>query len=407
MESFKNLKILTYSRPFDNEFNLRQRYFMTALEEYANKFNGRIEIVSQSQYDKIASFFGKVSQTPKLKRINRLKSFEKLFEKIRMLLEGPLLTPSYYFHKLVGQYLISVNDIEDYKICIELADGWSVVCNDLLNWCDIYFKAGYFSHENYPEKVVPIYHTHPQIIGNLEELYNYRKIKKKYDISFIVRTWCGQSYFEPFEHNMRLIEEISKVDCKKFLYVYLLGGESEAKKVEDKLKKQNIPCGRKPIPMSQSWKISAQSQLNIVRLGVNYFLPWRPFELFAMGACMVFDATPRTIWPVPLVENHNFLSLNLNWCKQPVITGIGYGKSGPDYVEYRREYRRKLVATEEEYLTIPQKIESWLAAKEKIERMSKNNADYFDRYLEPIQIAKYILNTMINREEKDPKKNQK
>lgn len=370
MANSKKIHIIAYSRPFEYEYNLRQKYFWEGLSEYTKDISGRFEIVAQSQSEVLASLVIKTTRMLNHERIKSNKALQNLFERVRVQLEGPLSSPSSLFHKLVGQYILRIDDNREYKICIEMADGREIVSEELLSWCDLYFKANYWRNKKYPKKVVPIYYPQPAIMGHIEKLREYRNINKQFDVCCIVKVRGGHGYgSEGDEHILRLVEEISKTDCKKFIYALL--GEGE-KKYEERLKKQKIPCGTKLLPMHEVWSISAQSRLNIARLGWHYCIPWRTYEILAMGGCIVFESTPYSAWPVPLIENENFLSLNLGWCDE------------------------KPVASNEEYMAVNQKIESWLVDKKYIERIRKNNETYFDSYLAPRKVGAYIVNTLLN-----------
>jgi hypothetical protein len=370
MANSEIIHIIAYSRPFEYEYNLRQKYFWEGLDRYANSIDGRFEIISDTNWPRIVSFLGRLNQTYRFKKfIRNNEILSGGIGRIASKLEGEIQPPSSFFQTMVGQYIFRINDIKEYKICIESGDGSRVVNDELLNWCDLYFKANYWGSKKYPKKVVPIYYPQPAIMGHIEKLHAYRNINKQYDICCIVKVRGGRGYgSEGDEHILRLVEEISKIDCRKFIYALL--GEGE-KKYENRLKMQRIPCGTKLLPMHEVWRISAQSRLNIARLGWHYCIPWRTYEILAMGGCIVFESTPYSIWPVPLVENENFLSLNLGWCDE------------------------KPVASNEEYMAVQHKIESWLADKTHIERIRKNNETYFDNHLEPRKVGAYIVNTLL------------
>ncbi len=321
-------------------------------------------------HSKLLLNLDKLKRSYKFNRIIRNnRKVIRLIDQVGKKIEGPLNSPSSIFNLLVGQYIFRINESKEYKICIEMADGGTVVSEELLNWCDIYFKANLWKSKKYPEKVKPMYYPNPRIISDIDKLAKYRRHKKLYDICFIVNVRGGiDDGSMGIEHNLRLIEEISKVKCKKFIYAIVMLGDKQ--KIVKRLEKQKIPYSTKFMKIKDLWKIHAQSHLSFIRLGMHFCIPWRMQDLIAMGACPAFDSTPYSVWPVPLVENQNYLSLNLNW--NPT----------------------KPVATEEEYETIPDLIYSMLYDQERIEQISKNNSLYFDNYLEPVKIGEYIIKTV-------------
>ena len=196
-------------------------------------------------------------------------------------------------------------------------------------------------------------------------------MKKQYDLCCIIRAWGGTKELDGLEHNIRLIEEISKANCKKFILAYLVGENvHETIRRLDRLK---IPWTTKPMPINKLWRIAAQSKLNIIRLGMFYCVPWRMIDMLAMGACPVLDRVPYTLWPQPLKENINFFSLN-----------IDVAPSQP-------------IAPDEQYAKIPGELESWLSDVNNIGRISKNNSKYFDHYVDPQKLGEYIIQTLENR----------
>ena len=132
------------------------------------------------------------------------------------------------FFPLVGQYLITTSGNKRYRICIDSADSGRVSSQKLLNWCDIYFKTNYWQRDEYPPKVKPMLNCNPMILGHISKLRSYRCATKEYDICFIVRVRGGTSWEQGVEHNLRILEQIAKVKCKKFLMAVLVGNDTNS-----------------------------------------------------------------------------------------------------------------------------------------------------------------------------------
>jgi hypothetical protein len=88
-----------------------------------------------------------------------------------------------------------------------------------------------------------------------------------------------------------------------------------------------------------------------------------------MGACAVLDQPPLSSWSVPLREDANFLNLGARTVDSPL-------------------------AASELYEAIPDKIAGWLAEPERIRSVQLTNADYFDRFVDPVRVGAYILDSV-------------
>jgi hypothetical protein len=184
----------------------------------------------------------------------------------------------------------------------------------------------------------------------------------------VVRVWGGKDEVEGVEHNLRLIEAVNRAKGSKFLYAYLVAGDVQA--AARRLEKQGIPCGTDPLPPKKLWQVSAASRLNVIRLGMHYCVPWRVTSAIAIGSGMVLDRAPFTRWPEPLVEGEHFLAL-----------GAETGVDQP-------------LATDEQYASIPTKIDAWLADGDLAARIARNNGAYYDRHLAPARVGEHFMKTV-------------
>jgi hypothetical protein len=90
-------------------------------------------------------------------------------------------------------------------------------------------------------------------------------------------------------------------------------------------------------------------------------------DILAMGGVPVMDDKPPSLWPEPLAEGSHYLNL-----------GLSAG----------REITPRTVAD---------KIDSWLQSASLIPSISRNTADYFDRFLAPDKLGASILRTVQDR----------
>lgn len=291
-------------------------------------------------------------------------------DRVARFAEGPLRTPSTAFHHLVGQYLFEAQDGETYGVCIDAADYPKPPNDDLVAWSDIYFKTNYWPSVTYPRHVRPLVNGDPMILGRIDALRALRDRRKDVDLCFVVRVWGGRKPTEGVEHNLRLLEALSRARCSKTLVAVLMAGDVDAQ--ARRLARSGITCRRKMINAQQLWDMMARSRLNVIRLGMHNCIPWRMAGALAIGACVVLDQEPLSRWPEPLREQGNFLDLGAATSEDTV-------------------------ADETMYEQIPEKVEAWLRESETVSRIANANASYFDRNLDPAVAGAILLASIESR----------
>jgi len=267
----------------------------------------------------------------------------------------------------VGSYIFNQGGTE-VKICIDAHDSKLVIKPDLLEWCDVYFKANYWPTEVYPAKVAPIANVNPACLDKIGFLKNCRHHKKELDLFVSFRVWGGTDELEGVEHGLALIEALAKVKCRKKVLAYLLAGDISA--AVKRLESAGIAWTTKWIPQAELWGYAAKSRLNIVRHGMHQCVPWRMAEILAMGGCPVMDYEATTRWHAPLVEGRHYVHLDV-----PYHPGEGAG------IDTR---------------TLTDRVESWVASEELTESISRNTERYFDEHLTPAVLGKYILDYAVS-----------
>ena len=126
----------------------------------------------------------------------------------------------------------------------------------------------------------------------------------------MVRVWGGKDEEEGVEHCVRLLEAAARARGRKFLLALLVAGDRE--KLGKRLRQSGVPSTTTPLPLNKLWQVSAESRLNVIRLGMHHCVPWRMCDLLALGTCPVLDQKPRTLWPVPLREGEHYWTLNVH-----------------------------------------------------------------------------------------------
>jgi len=319
-----------------------------------------------SRFPRTLRLLGTLRDSYRLQRvIPYQRMFQKVVDVIAKRIERASIAPSCLFNGAVGQYLFETSEGGEHAVCIDTWDSGEIPSQELLERSDLYFKTNFWGSKSYPEKVIPIVNGNPLVLNDIPKLCSLRNVKKEYDLCLIVRVYTRTSGDEVVEHNLRILEEVSKVDCRKFILAYLT--EDKVDSVARRLDEKNIPWVKNPMPIGELWRISSQSWLNIIRLGIYYCVPWRMIDLLAMGACPVLDRSPFTIWPEPLLEMRHFLSLNI---------AIGPGR---------------WIAPPEDYARIPATIEQWLKDLKALDEISKCNSHYFDDHAEPQKVGEYIV----------------
>lgn len=293
----------------------------------------------------------------------------KLYKSILVLNKHPL-SPGH-----IGKYVLETKR-KKINFVIDAHDVGELQAPGLLDWAKVYFKSNYWPIKNYPQKVKSIVNCNPFLLeGNMiNKLRALRNSPKKWDVVFVAKIWGGA------EHNIRLFEELSKVPGKKYLYVTLLSHCEE--KYIKRLEKAKVPFGTKSIPANEFHKLLASAKLVIYRAGKYNCISWRMLDLLAMGACIVTDSIPIPQWPVPLQQNKNYLTFNIN--RSQVIGSDGKSNlGGPGKIE--------------EYKAIPSILSKILNNQSIQKQISLNNAAYFDKYAQPSAVGRYIVDTLINK----------
>jgi hypothetical protein len=358
--------IKAFVRPYDYAYDRYSAYYRSGLRRLVARIGGTYEEISMGRSPRILGAVRRVRDAYRLKTIfARVGWLLPTVDNLAALIEGPIDSPAKAFVDVVSQYLITPAGGRQIKVCVDSGDNGASVDAHMLAWSDVYLKTNYWPTEAYSPKVRPFVNADPLVIPQLDTFRAYRSMTKRHDICMMVRVWGGKDEVEGVEHNLRLIEAVSRARCTKFLYAYLVAGDVLA--ATRRLERMGIPCGTDPLPPKRLWDVSAAARLNFIRLGMHYCVPWRVTGALAIGSCVVLDRAPLTRWPEPLVEGVHYLAL-----------GTETGVDQP-------------VAPDAQYAAIPGKIEAWLADRDLSSRIGRANAEYFDRFVDPERLGEQIL----------------
>src|SRR5206468_11584118 len=93
---------------------------------------------------------------------------------------------------------------------------------------------------SYPANVRPMVNADPLMLGRLQALKRRRGTPKTIDLSFVVRVWGGGDGVEGIEHNLRLVEAVSRARCRKRLLAVVLAGDVD--RTLQRLRRIGVPA---------------------------------------------------------------------------------------------------------------------------------------------------------------------
>lgn len=354
-------KIVAEVFPYDRVHDTYQEYYRNALK-LSCAGNGQEYVESSGAYsDALLRKLRAVRHSYRLRDLLNGRLLPTLLDKLAALLSrSPVMGPA----PSVGVYRFITDQEDDIRVCID-ANDFPDVSEKAAASCDIYFKSNYWANYDYPSHVLPLPNMNPLVGRNLELLKSLRSEPKQRDLFVFFRVWGGRDEVEGIEHNMALLKALSKVKCNSYLLAYLVAGDIPS--LGTRLDDLGIPWTTKAMPQQELWKNAAAARMNIVRLGMHQCSPWRMIDILALGGVPLLDYKPMTLWPEPLIEGRHYLNLNLS----------------PGH--------------EEEAGNLADKVDSWLQSDSLVPSISRNTADYFDRYLAPETLGKSICQTVEDR----------
>ena len=355
-----------YIRPYDYVHDRYSAYYRAGLRLWMATLGGRYDEISMGRQPEMLRAIRRVRDAYSLRPFfARLPWLLPAIDRAAQWVEGPVQLPAQVFIEAASCYVVKTARGRVVRICIDAEDEGGSIDARMLAWSDVYLKTNYWPTLAYSPKVQPFVNADPLVIPQLDTFRAYRSLPKEHDLSMVVRVWGGKDEVEGVEHNLRLIEAVSRARCSKFLYAYLVAGDIPA--ATRRLERQGIPCGTDPLPPRKLWRVSAASRLNVIRLGMHYCIPWRVTGALAIGSAIVLDRAPLTRWPEPLADGKNYVALG-------TVTGVD-----------------QPLATDAQYAAIPGAIEDWLADRALAEGIGRNNGAYYDRFVDPLSVGEQIV----------------
>ena len=359
--------VLANTFPYDPWHDRYQEYYQTGLKQYLQLCGQDFRLVHHTRFPTFLKSLRRVRDASRIRRIlkGRVDPLTHYLDWVARH-SGAQHSPS---APLVGEYSFSLNPSPSVKLCIDAHDSGTINSPSLLEKCDVYLKTNYWKGVDYHPRVRPFYVCNPTVLPHLAELRAMRDQHPVFDLSFIVRVWGGPTGVEGIEHCMRLLEAVAKVRANKFILAELMIGDTAAQ--ARRLHRSGIPTTTSRIDLQRLWQVTARSRLNISRLGNHHCMSWRMTDLLALGACVVLDQHPKTLWPAPLVPKEHYYSLNTTTSNEDPVAA--------DYT----------------YAVVPEMLEELLSRHEALEDMRRHSAQYFDCHMHPIQIGRQIHDILV------------
>ena len=357
---------MAYIRPYDYAHDRYSAYYREGLRRSMAAVGGRYEEISMGRQPEVLRAIRRVRDAYSLRPFYaRVPWLLPAIDRAAKSIEGPVRLPARVFIEAASCFVVKTSSGRVVKVCVDSDDRGTHIDEGMLAWSDVYLKTNYWPTARYAPGVQPFVNADPLVIPQLDTFRAYRSLPKEHDVSMVVRVWGGKDEVEGVEHNLRLIEAVSRARCSKFLYAYLVAGDIPA--ATRRLERLGIACGTDPLPPRKLWRISAASRLNVIRLGMHHCIPWRVTGALAIGSAIVLDRAPLTRWPEALVSGVNYVALG-------TITGVD-----------------QPLATDAQYAAIPGAIEAWLADCELAPSIGRNNGAYYDRFVDPQSVGDQIV----------------
>ncbi len=254
------------------------------------------------------------------------------------------------------------------KFAIDARDNHAILDDDAstLEWSDVYFKANRWPSVEYDGKVRPIVNGNGILDRRkLERLRSLRDEPKDVDVVFVSRVWGGR------EHNVRLFEELAKLDVRSELRAIMpqSGNAEEDAAFIERFRQAGVPTSYDPVATRDLWRSLARARIVVFRSGMHLCIPWRMIDLLAMGACILFDARPLPQWPVALES------------------GVHYADMGIDRPPYGQIEPR-------EHAKVARAVDALLADERRQAALRSAAARYYDEHAAPERVADYVLETV-------------
>jgi hypothetical protein len=351
-----------YLHPYDRWYPLFQEYYAESLRRYLGGCGGRFTRLAMTRAPDLLAALRRVRYATRLESLRQRSPWiPAALDRGAGFLGGAPRLPGGAFHGCVGQYELTDKHGQRHRVCIDSCDYPQLASEPLAAWSDVYFKSNFGTAAAYPRNVRPCPNCSPLVLRHLAAFTAARTAPKEFDVCFLVHVAGGRDGTEGIEHNLRLAESVARLGRRACICAYLSCGDTTAQAV--RLERAGIPASRRMMPAAHYWDRVARSRLTVIRLGMHDCIPWALTGAFALGACVVLDRSPLTLWPQPLQPGEHYLDLG-------ICFPAGRHCGAPA-----------------EYDAVPERLAGWLREVELTTAIAARAAAYFDRELHPVRLG--------------------
>ncbi len=274
----------------------------------------------------------------------------------------------------VGRYFLHFSTRADpLRVAVDVHDIRKIRDPKAYDWAEVYFKVNHWAGLDYGPKARPL------VTGNgalnqarLNHLIALRDHPKHLDLVLIAKLWPsapGPTYWNPVEHLVRVFEALAGLKCRSLLWAIVpdMKGKEFPSHYLNRLDKCGILVTKTNVTINELWAATSAARLAFLRPGKHLCVSWRMIDHLAMGACTVCDRAPYAQWPVPLQSGRELFDCEC---------GIGQDEALPEPGDYER---------------IAEGVRALLADPERAAAIRVAAANYFDRYVAPEKIARYMI----------------
>ena len=245
------LNVKTYISPYAHvTHDTYTAYYREGLAEFLKNTGGTFAEISISKHPSVLYCLRRLRNAYKVEKImGKLKpAVDTVLDYIARVIGGNYAQETEGFTAGLGCYIFQTSDGIEWKAYIDSQDSGAIRSPQALDWSDLYFKTSYSREHDYPAKVIPLSQCSFLLVGRLDRLRSMRTKPKRYDLCFTTRVWGGSNDIEGIEHNLRLLEALAKVNCRKYLRAFLIAGDKTV--YAKRLDRQGSPYSFDPLPMS-------------------------------------------------------------------------------------------------------------------------------------------------------------
>lgn len=280
-----------------------------------------------------------------------LRQFYQLWRQGEIKLRPELKTfnpPACVYFALNGQACLI--DVSDHKTLAHDPSQYAV-----------YFKANYDPARRYPANVLPSINGTTLTRHNVPPTAPYQ-----YDIVWITGISGGRP------HKIALFEALASLPLKSKLAARMVSAD-DWQRWAPRLRAARVEVWKDNVPYRQWLELSKQGRWCVLVRGKHDCLSFKMIDYMSIGAAVIADYPPTSVWPIPVQANQHYLDMG---CSGPQSNDL----SDTAYEQLVHEYHDKLRAL------LPR-----LTGESERQRIAANNRAYFQQHIQNGQAARDIL----------------